>query len=462
MSGKSGEPPHKKIRSSASKFACLPAELWGRTATFLNLTDEENEVMPILLALAPVAKDGSIARTIKHWYLKDNAAYLRDYLYEQIKRFAPLSKERTKVISASLKYWLELNPGWKTALNPYGGEDEKNSLSDQFITDNSFDLKQPDVDSALIMSACAFESSSGHFSMDQRDERYFMLEAPVELFEEEFVPGSIFVGIDGVDVRTMPYGEICLMLIKQKERTKIKVMAECIEFFFLNPATAIDFGLFDVLRFIVEDVGVDCSHEYRGVHFNSDEVWGVPLITHGLAQPDPRFLGYLLSVDNVNPNAIVYIDFADDADDENGPTLLHMMGSYNPIFEELQKSIEPIALIKRLETLLQHTKVDVNAENEHGRTPLFTIFRKMNKLNFDYRNHVLSSKDSKRKFYRYKEIELYVVKALLDAGASTESVDIDLLPDQEEHNRGTMAKLVEAEDKAARDAIIAGLSSTEV
>ena len=459
MTTKSAEPPQKKIRSSASELACLPAELWGRTATFLKLADEENEVMPLLLALAPLAKDGSTARTIKHWYLKDNAAYLRDYLYEQIKRFDPVPKERIKEISASLKYWLELNPGWKTALNPYGGEDEKNPLSDQFITDNSFDLKQPDVNSAVIMSECAFESRSGRFSIDQRDEGYLMLEAPVELFEEEFVPGSIFVGIDGVDVRTMSYGEIFLMLIKQKERAKIKVMSECIEFFFLNPAVAIDFGLFDVLRFIVEDVGVDCSREYHGVRFISDEVSeGAPLITHGLAQPDPHFLEYLLSVDAVNPNAIVHLDLVDDADDESGPTILHMMGSYNPIFEELQNAIEPSVLIQRLETLLQHSKVDVNAENEHGRTPLFTIFRKMNKLNFDYRNHELSSKDGKRKFYRYKEIELHVVKALLDAGASTESVNVDLLPDREEHNRGTMAKLIEAEDKAARDAIIADLS----
>ena len=105
MTTKSAEPPQKKIRSSASELACLPAELLGRAATFLNLTYGENEVMPLLLALAPLAKDGSTARTIKHWYLKDNAAYLRDYLYEQIKRFEPVPKERIKEISASLKYW---------------------------------------------------------------------------------------------------------------------------------------------------------------------------------------------------------------------------------------------------------------------------------------------------------------------------------------------------------------------
>ena len=463
MSGKSGEPPRKKIRSSASKSACLPAELWGRAATFLDLTDEENEVMPLLLALAPLAKDGSISRTIKHWYLKDNVAYLRDYLYAQIKWFASVPKERINGISASLKYWLELNPGWKTALNPYGSEDEKNALSDQFITDNVIDLRLPDSIVEAMMSDYTFETRSRHFSMIESDIIHLALEEPAEsVFEGKFVNGSIFVGIGGLDVRTISYSEVCLMLTKQKGKHKIKVMPECIEYFFLSPANAIDFGLFDVLRFIVEDVGVDCSYEYRGVHFNSDEYLGVPLITHGLAQSDPRFFEYLLSLDNVNPNAIVHLDLVDDADDENGPTLLHMLGSYNPIFEELQKVIEPHALTKRLETLLQHNNVNVNAENEHGRTPLFTIFRKMNKLNFDYRNHVLSSKDGKRKFYRYKEIELYVVKALLDAGASTESINVDLLPDRDEHNRGTMAKLIEAEDKAARDAIIAGLSSTEV
>ena len=150
----------------------------------------------------------------------------------------------------------------------------------------------------------------------------------------------------------------------------------------------------------------------------------------------------------------------DDADDENGPTLLHMMASYNPIFEDLQKMIEPTLLIQRLEVLLQNEEVNVDVENEHGRTPLFTLFRRMNKMNFDYRNHVLSNTDGKKKFYRYKEIELRVAKALLDAGASTNNIDITVLPDREGH-RGIMADLIEAKDKAARDAVISRLDNQD-
>ena len=465
MDTEAAGPPRKKVRPlSATGLASIPAEVWGRVSTYLEICySNGSEVMRLLLALSALHNTSKtdtkiISQTIRHWYLKGNVKYLREFLYAPfcLMGMTP-PPEIIEITSCAFRCWLEVNPGWKTALNPHGSSEGKNLLLDQFISDNTLDLREPEQEVSDILSACAMETGTGHLSMNPADASILELEKPVALFKDPFTPGSIIVGVDGIDVRAMHYDDVYNM-IKEKEHCEIKTMPEFAEFFFLNAAVAIDLGCFALLRFLIEDVGIDCSREYCGIKFDYDSSWGTPLIVHCLGQPDTQIFEYFVSLDAVELNPIIYQDVDDDADDLKGPTLLHMMASYAPIFEDLQNMIEPAVLIQRLEILLQNEKVNVNVENEHGRTPLFTLFRRMNKMNFDYRNHVLSNTDGKKKFYRYKEIELRVAKALLDAGASTETVDVNVLPDREGH-RGIMADLIEAKDKAARDIVISRLDS---
>ena len=454
------EPLCKKARPSpATGLASIPAEVWGRTSTYLEICHSNgSEVMRLLLALSALHNNTDmkiISQTIKRWYLEDNVTYLRTFLYAPFAIGCKPPPDVIKKTYSILRYWMEVNPGWKTALNPYGSSEGKNLLLDQFISENALDLREPVQEVSDILSACAMETGTGRLTMDEKDASILKTEKPVDLFKVPFIPGSIIVGIDGIDVRAMPYSDVYKMIV-EKEQCEIKTMPEFVEFFFLNPAVAIDSGSFDLFRFLIEDVGMDCSREYCGIEFDHDEFWSTPLIVHCFGQRDSRLFEYFVSLASAELNPVVFLDFDDDADDENGPTFLHMMASYNPIFDSLQNMIEPAVLIQRLEVLLQNEKVDVNVENEHGRTPLFTLFRRMNKLKFDYRNHVLSNSDGKKKFYRYKEIELRVAKALLDAGASTNSIDVTVLPDREGH-RGIMADLIEAKDKGARDAVISRL-----
>ena len=462
MSTTAAEPPRKKARPlPATGLASVPAEVWGRTSTYLEICySNGSEVMRLLLALSGLHNKTdmkNISEVIKRWYLKNNVTFLKRFLYAP---FAIGRKPPYNIIEQKhhvLRYWMEVNPGWKTALNPCESSEGKDSLSDQFISENTLDLRETGQDVGDILSTCAMETGTGHLTIDGKDARILAMEKPVALFKVPFIPGSIVVGIDGIDVRAMSYDDVYNMIMK-KEQCEIKTMPEFVEFFFLNPAVAIDSGSIDLFRFLIEDVGMDCSRGYCGIEFDYDGFWSTPLIVHCLGQPDSRLFEYFISLESAELNPIIYQDIFDDADDENGPHLLHTIAAYNPIFEDLQKLVEPAVLIQRLERLLQNEKVNVNVENEHGRTPLFTLFRRMNKLNFDYRNHVLSNTDGKKKFYRYKEIELRVAKALLDAGAFTTSIDVSVLPDREGH-RGIMIDLIEATDKAARDAIIARLDS---
>lgn len=415
----------------------LPLEILGRTSTYLTLTLTESDVWSFLLALRA---GPSLSRTVKHWYLKGNDTYITEYLFALVlddDRSADTTEaRRTKrmellidKLSTDLQGWMEINSDWKDACRPY------NSTKGLFITDNT-------ILSNKRLRACIEPSESNHATLDETSEIFY------SVFHKEFAPGSIVVGIDGVDLLGLPYEAVEGMI---NEANDVKLMSESAEFFFTNPAFAIDLGLFDVLRFIVEDIfGVDCSRShkctYGGLRFPDASDASYSPLLHALAQPDPRFFDYFLSLDGVDLNP----RFSSIAGE---PTLFHtMIGQGCPFYDTIRSSIGDTSLLSRLKAILKSEKVDVGALNSLRIAPLYYLIYNPNHLQRFY-NH-------QRLYFKYDTFDLQLAAALLDAGASvTDShLNIYALPDRRGY-RGTLVKLLQAENKAERDAIITNLMS---
>ena len=438
------------LDSSAPALAlpALPLEILGRTSTYLTLTLTESDVWSFLLALRA---GPSLSRTVKHCYLKGNAAYITEYIFAFVLddyRSARSASTHASLIasenmdslidtvSADLQGWMEINVDWKEACRPYGKT--QSEPSGLFITDNT-------VLSNKSLMACIEPSESNHLTLDETNDKFD------SVFRDEFAPGSIVVGIDGVDVLGRPYEEVKGMIEEAKE---VKLMSESAEFFFTNPAFAIDLGLFDVARFVVEDIfGVDFSrfHErtYGGLRF-SDVSYTYSPFVHALAQPDPRFFRYFLSLDGVDPNP--RFSSSSIAGEQ---TLIHTMigqGCHQFIYDTIRSSIGDTALLSRLKAILKSEKVDVGALNSLRIAPLYYLIYNPNHLQRFY-NH-------RRLDFQYDKFDLQLAAAFLDAGASVADsrLNIYALPDRRGY-RGTLVKLLQAENKAERDAIIANLMS---
>jgi len=429
----------------------LPLEILGRTSTYLTLTLTESDVWSFLLALRA---GPSLSRTVKHWYLKGNAAYITEYVFAFVlddyrsarsaSTNASLIASEQKMrnmdslidtVSADLQGWMEINVDWKEACRPYGKT--QSEPSGLLITDNT-------VLSNTSLRACIEPSESNHLTLDETNDNFD------SAFRDEFAPGSIVVGIDGVNVLGRPYEEVKGMIEEAKD---VKLMSESAEFFFTNPAFAIDLGLFDVLRFIAEDIfGVDFSrfHErtYGGLRFPDVSYTSYSPFVHALAQPDPRFFDYFLSLDGVDLNPRF-----SSSSIAGEPTLFHtMIGQGCPFYDTIRSSIGDTALLSRLKDILMSGKVDVGALNSLRIAPLYYLIYNPSHLQRFY-NH-------RRLDFQYDTFDLQLAAAFLDAGASVADSHLNIyaLPDRRGY-RGTLVKLLQAENKAERDAIIANLMS---
>ena len=97
-------------------------------------------------------------------------------------------------------------------------------------------------------------------------------------------------------------------------------------------------------------------------------------------------------------------------------------------------------------------KVDVGALNSLRIAPLYYLIYNPSHLQRFY-NH-------RRLDFQYDTFDLQLAAAFLDAGASVADSHLNIyaLPDRRGY-RGTLVKLLQAENKAERDAIIANLMS---
>ena len=392
----------------------------------------ESDVWSYLLALRA---GPSLSRTVKNWYLKGNAGYLTDYLFAFVLDDDQSASTRMELLidklSADLQGWMEINVDWRDACRPYS------SAKGLFITENTVLLNSS-------FKECLGISESNHVTLDETSDNFD------SVFRNECTPGSIIVGIDGVDLLGRSYEEVKGMIDEAKD---VKLMPESAEFFFTNAAFAIDLGLFDVLRFIVEDIfGVDCSRShkctYGGLRFPDASDTSYPPLLHALAQPDPRFFDYFLALDGVDLNPS-FSSFSFSGE----PTLFHtMIGQRCPAYDVIRSTIGDTALLSRLKAILKSGTVDVNALNSLRFPPLYYLIYDPNTAKRFYNRRRLD--------FQYDTFDLELAAAFLDSGASVADSHLNIyaLPDRRGY-RGTLVKLLEAENKAERDMIISNLKS---
>mmetsp|Transcript_788 Transcript_788/g.1832 ORF Transcript_788/g.1832 Transcript_788/m.1832 type:complete len:227 (+) Transcript_788:170-850(+) len=216
--------------------------------------------------------------------------------------------------------------------------------------------------------------------------------------------------------------------------TKVQLMPSRVANIILNPALAIDLGLSEVLRYLVEDVEIDVNLRCcQGVLFKRR----MPLITHALIHPDPFAFRYLLSVHNINVTCLLW---ESSPQDDFATTLLHALKD-----ERVKDAIEDFPLdATRIETLLNSDEGDVDVFDIFGRTPLKRLVE-WGAVSLD-----------KPVYLPYDKSDLLLAKAFLDAGASARNVRLSFLSNGEGYDAKMLA-LLEAKDREERDEIIASL-----
>ena len=240
----------RSSESAAPTLSSLPAELLGRTSTFLPLKVAESGVLSFLLTLKA---SPSLSRTVKHWYLKGNASYIEDYLYQFVSEYLKNQKRRKRgekavgILSTGLQSWMEINVGWRDACRPCGSTDSE--LSGLFITDNSVKSHE------IFLEFATTSWRSNHLTLVDRRLFVHRYRSPDEapdvehdVFHEKFVPESVVAAIDGIDVLGLPFSQVKEMI---RGAQNVKLLCKAAEFFFTNAAFAIELGLFDLFRFII-------------------------------------------------------------------------------------------------------------------------------------------------------------------------------------------------------------------
>ena len=314
---------------------------------------------------------------------------------------------------------MEVNDDWRNSIKPYQGIDMPGMFADVELRAIRDEADEED----LWMKART--DRSGHVCFPNTSATIYFSDD-----KERFRRDAVVVGIDGRDVSGLDLEAVKEVLLKgHSTPTKLRLMTMWVADIFLNPALAIDLGLTEVLRFLVEDVGIDVnSQHYRGVVF----FCRMPLIAHALVHPDPSSFQYLLSVSGLNANPVLseftgYI--------ENVITLLHALKS-----ERIEYALGDTPLdVTRIESLLMRDEVDVDALDDDNNTPLSCLVEWLDPREAPY-----------------SRTDLLLAKAFLDAGASTDHVDLSFIPNREGYN-GKMLALLEAKDRGERDEISAGL-----
>mmetsp|Transcript_797 Transcript_797/g.1842 ORF Transcript_797/g.1842 Transcript_797/m.1842 type:complete len:319 (-) Transcript_797:121-1077(-) len=307
------------------------------------------------------------------------------------------------------RQWMEANDDWRNSIKPYHGIDMPGMFADVELKA----IRDEDVCSVLVMYC-----PSGHVGKPSilSASAYFSDDSPA------FRRNAVVVGIDGRDVSGLDFEDVTRLLYEgHSTPTKLRLMTSGAAHIFLNPAVAIDLGLTEVLRYLIEDVEIDVNTQsYGGVVFNHR----MPPIAHALVHPDPSAFQYLTSVSGLDANPVL-LSFTGY---ERAFTLLHQLAFGDCLLD-----------VTRIVTLLNRDEVDVDALHGRGHTPLHCIIARTG-----------------ADVAMYDRAHLMLAKALLDAGASTDHVDLGFIPNRQGYN-GMMLTLLEAADREERDDIIASL-----
>jgi len=307
------EPPAKRRRvdrdDALTSWADLGPELIGRISIFLGMGNPD--LMNFLLCLGP-----STSAVVRKTYLVDNTYYL-DYCFN----YDP-SGYKTSC-------WLEHNEvEWKKRCQG-GNARDPNVHAISFTADAAAELGLTPV--GPYMSCYPTRSHSPTVVAN--------VLRPFRLGSNIGVPILLSVGCTKV-----PQGaseeEVRSLIASEKpgkDGTLILRLISHMNFIFTSPVLAINYGMTDVLKHLVETGIVGINDE-----FDVGTGERTPLLFHAAAGGEISFRSfeYLLSCQGINVNAEV----------TDGQKLIHVCAGRN------------LVSVKMFKALLRHPQVDVNAK----------------------------------------------------------------------------------------------------
>ena len=179
---------------------------------------------------------------------------------------------------------------------------------------------------------------------------------------------STVVAVDGCKCKSYDYAR---SLLREKGSGKtLRLMSFQFSCLFLNPAFMIDIGLLVILKFQIEELGLDVnSQEYAGAFFRGadddyDFQEGLPLLLHALVQPDRELFDYILSREDIKANPIMIRGVFGDDISRLSTTLLHSLA----VFVRNDYFREGLDLL-RIQKITEREEVYIDTDNGHG-TPV--------------------------------------------------------------------------------------------
>ena len=343
-----------------SSYPILPPGIFGKIGTFIGLThagdlQPKNDTMTLFsfcLAVGP-----QVASCIREAYLGNRLYYL-EYLesYRRVFHRISLSDEECAVFGQKLKQWMVHNPWWQEAcLSPTTFHQKTNGFLHppicKVIRMNRFD--DLDCDSRNFLLTSIYSTTSLQVAINPRNcWTLSLFDWGWDDRDDDYI---VALSVNGNKDSVSSTEKLKEILAAPGPEKEVSVMHKTFAEFFFNPVLSINLGLFDLLRFQLEELKLDVN-EQNWIGPRIGDV-NLPPIFHSMVQPDEIIFKYLLSFDGIDLNPrLHYHPISGRAMEEtSGTFFLHHLSQV--VGAILQGKFE----MSRLKSLLSQKRVDVNS-----------------------------------------------------------------------------------------------------
>ena len=293
-------------RTTRSQKPLLSIEMIGKVGSFANY--DNGDLMSICTAVGP--KD---ARIVRHVCLRNNMGILRRIIRKN------LCAEGSGIIEEAkeeFSHWMEINSDWRLACKEEWVNDDSYSAASHEDSE-----RYPAVRIAFIQSklppgwivGLSMSRNRPYYTDSDHGQTWF---CPVRINYGEYVahlaaslPPPAQTSVSGLSAVSVAPPEMISMVTQEDDI----IMANVSPAMFLNsPAVAIELGQVDILKHLVEEIGIDVNaHRWSGY---------TSLTKHHLlsfaAEKDKACFDYLITRQAIDVCAV---------EEEGGPTKLWEM-----------------------------------------------------------------------------------------------------------------------------------------
>ena len=352
----------------------MPAGVVANIAQFVDIREIDHEGSSVrngeVLMYLCLVFGRQTAQVVRREYLSNNLSYLdylaRETMYysEQYVRMEKISRMKgVSNLNGALEQWMQANPWWKDACRDAA----------VFAKGGGVCAKYPPIYKTIEVKGFA----------DNKERRKWnkaLGTGRSSLVNLHFKGGPLgedytsVLAVDDVDLKNhskeMTWEQVEEAMLKEGHKRFRATHTDFVGFF-LNPAMAIDLGMFELFRFQVEELMLDVNcQDYVGLFFagvddDGDLLAGQPLLLHALLNPDKRFFDFLLTVADFEVNPVIQRDLKDGTDNSHrADTFLHRLPHI--LRCDLPKKID----LNWVAHMIKAKKIDLNVQNYDDLNPL--------------------------------------------------------------------------------------------